>query len=80
MPLSELTTESYFKTATLVRDWRDYHFCGRMFHPPLLASNLISFLPLLKQGYLFNLLLLRHFASLNFGGTAQNETGFPYMC
>ena len=64
MLLSELTTESYFKTATLVRDWRDYHFCGRM----------------LKQGYLFNLLLLRHFASLNFGGTAQNETGFPYMC
>ena len=34
-----ITIESYFKTATLVRDWRDYHFCGRMFHPPLLASN-----------------------------------------
>ena len=43
MPLSELTTESYFKTATLVRDWRDYHFCGRMFHPPLLASNWFLF-------------------------------------
>ena len=43
MPLSELTTESYFKTATLVRDWRDYHFCGRMFHPPLLASNRFLF-------------------------------------
>ena len=43
MPLSELTTESYFKTATLVRDWRDYHFCGRMFHPPLLASNFFLF-------------------------------------
>ena len=34
-----VTTESYFKTAPPVRDWRDYHFCGRMFHPPLLASN-----------------------------------------
>ena len=43
MPLSELTTESYFKTTTLVRDWRDYHFCGRMFHPPLLASNWFLF-------------------------------------
>ena len=43
MQLSELTTESYFKTATLVRDWRDYHFCGRMFHPPLLASNWFLF-------------------------------------
>ena len=43
MPLSELTTESYFKTGTLVRDWRDYHFCGRMFHPPLLASNWFPF-------------------------------------
>ena len=43
MPLSELTTKSYFKTATLVRDWRDYHFCGRMFHPPLLASNWFLF-------------------------------------
>ena len=43
MPLSELTTESYFKTATLVRDWRDYHFCGRMFHPPLLTSNWFLF-------------------------------------
>ena len=43
MPLSEFTTESYFKTTTLVRDWRDYHFCGRMFHPPLLASNWFLF-------------------------------------
>ena len=43
MPLSELTTESYFKLATLVRDWRDYHYCGRMFHPPLLASNWFLF-------------------------------------
>ena len=43
MPLSELTTESNFKTATLVRDWRDYHFWGRMFQPPLLASNWFLF-------------------------------------
>ena len=43
MPLSELTTESYFKTTTLVRDWWYYHFCGHMFHPPLLASNWFLF-------------------------------------
>ena len=43
MPLSELTTESYLKTATLVRDWRDYHFCGRMFQPPLLTSDWFLF-------------------------------------
>ena len=43
MPLSEFTSESYFKTATLVRDWQDYHFCGRMFHPLLLASNCFLF-------------------------------------
>ena len=45
------------------QDKVDSSFCGRMFHPPLLAV-IVSFLPLLKQGYLFNLLLLRHFASL----------------
>ena len=60
MPLSELTTESYFKTATLVRDWRDYHFCGRMFHPPLLASNCFLFASV-KTGISIQLVVIATF-------------------
>ena len=57
-----------FRNATVLyfvfhQDKVDASFCGRMFHPALLASNYFLFC-LLKQGYLFNLLLLRHFASL----------------
>ena len=60
MPLSELTTESYFKTATLVRDWRDYHFCGRMFHPPLLAV-IVSFFASVKSGISIQLVAIATF-------------------
>ena len=79
MPLSELTTESFSKLQHLLGIGGITIFvaaCFILLYWPVIDS----FLPLLKQGYLFNLLLLRHFALLNFGGTAQNETGFPYMC
>ena len=82
MPLSELTIESYFKTATLVRDWRDYHFCGRMFHPPLLVSNKFFFASV-YTGISIQLVAITTFcfATRNtlhdFSATAQNEIGFP---
>ena len=72
MPLSELTTESWFKTATLVRDWRDYQLCGRMFHPPILASNWILFCLCLNRDIYSTccycdilLLYMKHFAQCN---------------
>ena len=81
MPLSELTTESYFKTATLVRDWRDYHFCGRMFHPPLLAV-IVSFFASIKSGISIQLVAIANLnvspaTLLDFRVSAQNEIGFP---
>ena len=81
MPLSELTTKSYFKTATLVRDWREYHFCGRMFHPPLLAV-IVSFFAYVKSGISIQLVAIANLnvtpaTLLDFRVTAQNEIGFP---
>ena len=81
MLLSELTTESYFKTATLVRDWRDYHFCGRMFHPPLLASNCFLFASV-KTGISIQLVAIANLnvtpaTLLDFSATAQNQIEFP---
>ena len=82
MPLSELTTKSYFKTATLVRDWRDYHFCGRMFHP-LYYPVIDSFFASVYTGISIQLVAIVTFCFatrntlLDFSGTAQNEIGFP---
>ena len=81
MPLSELTTESYFKTATLVRDWRNYHLCGRMFHPPLLVV-IVSFFAHVKSGISIQLVAIGNLnvtptTLLDFSATAQNEIGFP---
>ena len=81
MPLSELITESYFETTTLVRDWWDYHFCGRMFHPPLLASNCFLFASI-KIGISIQLVAIANLnvtpaTLLDFSATAQNEIGFP---
>ena len=81
MPLSELTTESYFNTATLVRDWQDYHFCGRMFHPPLLAV-IFSFFASVKSGISIQLVAIANLnvtpaTLLDFSATAQNKIGFP---
>ena len=81
MPLSELTTKSYFKTATLVRDWRDYHFCGRMFHPPLLAV-IVSLFASIKSGISIQLVAIANLnvtpvTLLDYSATAQNDIGFP---
>ena len=82
MPLSELTTESYFKTATLVRDWQDYHFeaaCFILLYWPVTDSFFSS----IKTGISIELVAIATFCFatrntlLDFSATAQNEIGFP---
>ena len=59
----------------------DASFCGRMFHPPLLAV-IVSFFASVKSGISIQLVAIANLnvtlaTLLDFSATAQNEIGFP---
>ena len=78
-----------FRNATVLyfvfhQDKVDAYICGRMFHPPLLASNCFLFSSV-KTGISIQLVAIANLnvtpaTLLDFSATAQNEIGFPYMC
>ena len=71
-----------FRNATVLyfvfhQDKVDASFCGRMFHPPLLAV-IVSFFASVKSGISIQLVAIANLnvtpvTLLNFGGTAQKE-------
>ena len=75
-----------FRNATVLyfvfhQDKVDASFCGRMFHPPLLASNGFLFASV-KTGISNQLVAILNLnvtpeTLLDFSATAQNEIGFP---
>ena len=76
-----------FRNATVLyfvfhQDKVDASFCGRMFHPPLLAV-IVSFFASVKTGISIQLVAIATFCFatrntlLDFSATAQNEIGFP---
>ena len=75
-----------FRNATVLyfvfhQDKVDASFCGRMFHPPLLAV-IVSFFASVKSGISIQLVAIANLnvtpaALLDFSATAQNEIGFP---
>ena len=82
MPLSELTTESYFKTATLVRVGGITIFvaaCFILLYWPVIDS----FFAFVKTGISIQLVAIATFCFatrntlLDFSATTQNEIGFP---
>ena len=78
-----------FRNATVLysvfhQDKLDASFCCRMFHPPLLAV-IVLFYASVKSGISIPLVAIANLnvtpaSSLNFGGTAQKEIEFSYMC
>ena len=74
-----------FRNATVLyyvfhQDKVDAFFCGRMFHPPLLAV-IISFFAYVKLGVSIQLVAIANLnvtpaTLLDFSATAQNEIGF----
>ena len=63
------------------QDKVDASFCGRMFHPPLLAV-IVSFFASVKSGISIQLVAIANLnvspaTLLDFGVTAQNKIGFP---
>ena len=75
-----------FRNATVLyfvfhQDKVDASFCGRMFHPPLLAV-IVSFFASVKSGISIQLVDIANLnvtptTLLDFSATAQNEIGFP---
>ena len=75
-----------FRNATVLYfvfhpDKVDASFCGRMFHPPLLAV-IVSFFASVKLGISIQLVAIANLnvtpaTLLDFSATAQNEIGFP---
>ena len=75
-----------FRNATVLyfvfhQDKVDASFCGRMFHPPLLAV-IVSFFASVKSGISIQLVAIANLnvtpaTLLDFRVTAQNEIGFP---
>ena len=75
-----------FRNATVLyfvfhQDKVDASFCGRMFHPPLLAV-IVSFFTSVKSGISIQLVAIANLnvspaTLLDFRVTAQNEIGFP---
>ena len=75
-----------FRNATVLyfvfhQDKVDASFCGRMFHPPLLAV-IVSFFACVKSGISIQLVAIANLnvspaTLLDFRVTAQNEIGFP---
>ena len=75
-----------FRNATVLyfvfhQDKVDASFCGRMFHPPLLAV-IVSFFASVKTGISIQLVAIANFnvapvTLLDFSATAHNEIGFP---
>ena len=63
------------------QDKVDASFCGRMFHPPLLAV-IVSFFAFVKSGISIQLVAIANLnvtpeTLLDFSPTAQNEIAFP---
>ena len=63
------------------QDKVDASFCGRMFHPPLLADNCFLFASI-KIGISIQLVAIANLnvtpaTLLDFSATTQNEIGFP---
>ena len=63
------------------QDKVDASFCGRMFHPPLLAV-IVSFFTSVKSGISIQLVAIANLnvttaTLLDFSATSQNEIGFP---
>ena len=75
-----------FRNATVLyfvfhQDKVDASFCGRMFHPPLLAV-IVSFFASVKLGVSIQLVAIANLnvtpaTLLDFSAIAQNEIGFP---
>ena len=75
-----------FRNATILyfvfhQDKVDASFCGRMFHPPLLAV-IVSFFASVKSGISIQLAAIANLnvtlaTLLDFRVTAQNKIGFP---
>ena len=75
-----------FRNATVLyfvfhQDKVDASFCGRMFHPPLLAV-IVSFFASVESGISIQLVAIADLnvtpaTLLDFSATAQNEIGFP---
>ena len=77
---------NHFRNATVLyfvfhQDKVDASFCGRMFHPPLLAV-IVSFFTSVKSGISIQLVAIGNLnvtpaTLLDFSATAQNLIGFP---